>query len=496
MIKKILQLKNVGSYRENPIENCTDWNGEFKKNTIIYGENGVGNTTLSLIMGSLKGNTQILREKISFGSDGTQSASILLDDKSKCIYKNGVWDKNMPNIEIFDIHFIEDNIYIGSSTSNSNRQNLFGIIAGKRGLNLHKELQDEYTRKAFWMKERKRLKHELSYAKSQIAQKEIDKLKKEINSATDEIQYALNGIRMFNTELGGYLKSIFDEHIEVINQYLNFFTPHIQLQKFSKIGDNIKQLVSYSLSVSGETVGFPDMKDGSKRTIKYTLSEGDKSAFAFAFFLAKLSTEDISQKIIVFDDPISSFDQSRKNATINRLVKISKECRQFFVFTHDIYFARAISRQLESSNTINLKIKKSDNKSRIAFHDIEQETLSSIFKDINVLNEYLTNGADDEFKKREVIRCIRPIIEGILRIKYFNVIKRDEWLGDMINKIRNSSSGDRLFKLKNILDDIIEVNNYSKEFHHSDSSNPWGDIILDEELRLYVNKTLSLIDTI
>lgn len=226
------------------------------------------------------------------------------------------------------------------------------------------------------------------------------------------------------------------------------------------------------------------------------MSEGDKSAFAFAFFLAKLSTEDISQKMIVFDDPISSFDQSRKNATINRLVKISKECRQFFVFTHDIYFARAISRQLESSNTINLKIKKSDNKSRIAFHDIEQETLSSIFKDINVLNEYLTNGADDEFKKREVIRCIRPIIEGILRIKYFNVIKRDEWLGDMINKIRNSSSGDRLFKLKNILDDIIEVNNYSKEFHHSDSSNPWGDIILDEELRLYVNKTLSLIDTI
>ena len=113
---------------------------------------------------------------------------------------------------------------------------------------------------------------------------------------------------------------------------MNFFTPHIQLQKFSKIGDNIKQLVSYSLSVSGETVGFPDMKDGSKRTIKYTLSEGDKSAFAFAFFLAKLSTEDISQKIIVFDDPISSFDQSRKNATINRLVKISKECRQFFVF--------------------------------------------------------------------------------------------------------------------------------------------------------------------
>jgi AAA15 family ATPase/GTPase len=89
MIKKILQLKNVGSYRENPIENCTDWNGEFKKNTIIYGENGVGKTTLSLLMGSLKGNTQILREKISFGSDGTQSASILLDDNSKCVYKNG-----------------------------------------------------------------------------------------------------------------------------------------------------------------------------------------------------------------------------------------------------------------------------------------------------------------------------------------------------------------------------------------------------------------------
>jgi wobble nucleotide-excising tRNase len=496
MIKKILQLKNVGSYRENPIENCTDWNGEFKKNTIIYGENGVGKTTLSLLMGSLKGNTQILREKISFGSDGTQSASILLDDNSKCVYKNGVWDKNMPNIEIFDIHFIEDNIYVGSSISNSNRQNLFGIIAGKRGLDLHKKLQEEHSRKDFWMKERNELKYKLRYAKSHLTQKEFDKLKEEINSVTSEIKFASNGIGMFNIELGEYLQSIFDERIEVINQFLNFFTPHIQLQKFSKVSANIKQLVSYSLSVNGETVGFPNMKGGSQRTIKYTLSEGDKSAFAFAFFLAKLSTEDISQKIIVFDDPISSFDMSRKTATINRLIRISRECKQFFVFTHDIYFAREISRKLESNNTINLQIKKRDNKSTVAFHDIEQETLTAIFKDINVLNEYLSNGADNEFKKREVIRCIRPIIEGILRIKYFNVIRRDEWLGNMIDKIRNSSSGDRLFKLKNILDDIIEVNDYSKEFHHSDPSNPWGDIILDEELRLYVNKTLSLIDEI
>ncbi|MGB6014912.1 MAG: AAA family ATPase, partial [Nodosilinea sp.] len=317
-----------------------------------------------------------------------------------------------------------------------------------------------------------------------------------IKSLTNEIRFKQNQIKQLNIELGEYSKTIFEGHIETVNKYLKYFTPYIQLRKFSKENSGAKQFVSYSLSVSGETVGFEKMKGGSRRKVKYSLSEGDKSAFAFAFFLANLENINVKDKIVVFDDPISSFDQSRRNATINQLLRISQNSKQLFVLTHDIYFAKALSRKFEKKTSLCLKIQKKAGKSVIFCHDIESETLTGIFKDINVLNNYIKHGAENELEKREVIRCIRPIIEGILRIKYFNEIRRDEWIGDMIGKIESSVEGGRLFRLKKNLDEIVDINSYSKEFHHSDPTNPWGDVINDEELRLYVQKTLLLIDEI
>jgi hypothetical protein len=177
-------------------------------------------------------------------------------------------------------------------------------------------------------------------------------------------------------------------------------------------------------------------------------------------------------------------------------VRISERCKQLFVFTHHIDFAKTLSRKLEKASTVSLKIQKKLNQSIIALHDIEAETLGDLFKDITVLNDYMSNGVKNELEKREVIRCIRPTIEGIMRIKFFKEIKHDEWLGDMIKKIREASEQDRLYRLQSFLDEIADVNDYSKEFHHCDPTEPSDNIISDEELRSYVGQTLRLIDKI
>lgn len=231
-------------------------------------------------------------------------------------------------------------------------------------------------------------------------------------------------------------------------------------------------------------------------SFKYTLSEGDKSALAFSFFLAKLAFSKIEDKIIVFDDPISSFDYARKNSTINQLVKLSKQCKQLIVLTHDINFAKDLANRIGLGRAKNLKICRQGSFNVIISHDIEKETLSGVFKDIEVLNDFLAIGATTELEKREVIRCIRPILEGILRIKFFRDIKFNEWLGDVIRKINESNTSDRLYRLKPYIEEIIEINDYSKGFHHSDPTSIWGDRISDEELRIYVNRTLNLIDKI
>ena len=496
MIKKILKIENVGLYESTPVRTSSNWNGELKKQNIIYGENGAGKTTLSILFRSLRNNNKLLKEKQTISSIGKQKVVVLLDDNSKCNYSEGSWDKHCPEIEVFDAHYVEDNVYIGSSLLNSTRNNLFNIIAGKEGIKLNQKLEELYKHKEDFRKQNKIIKNRIKYEKKELPPDVLKDLIEQKKFFSNEIKYKNNHIRQLNIELGEYSKKIFEDKIDYINKYLRFFTPHIRLKKFSKKSSGPKQLVSYILSVNGEVVGFEGLKGGSKHKIKYSLSDGDKSAFAFSFFLAQLEQLDISEKVIVFDDPISSFDQARKNTTINQLIRISKECGQLIVLTHDIYFAKALYRKCEKATSVNLKISKTSNKSYITFHDIETETLSGVFKDINVLHGYLSHGADTELEKREVIRCIRPILEGIIRIKYFNEIDRNEWLADMLTKIEQSIQSERLYRLKPVVAEIREINDYSKEFHHSDPTSPWGDIINDEELRLFVSRTLFIIDKI
>ena len=496
MIKKILEAENVGSFATNPVKTCTEWNGEFRSRNIIYGENGAGKTTLAMIFTSLSGDDKLLLEKQKIGSTGDQKIQILMSDNTKRKYSNGSWDKHSPEVEVFDIHYIEDNVYIGSSLLNSTRNNLFQIIAGEDGIKLNQKLEELRDHLDYFRKERSKIKMRLKLQAASLPKDVIADLGEQVKTLTQELKYKANHIREVDVELGEYSKRIFEGSIDATNKYLRYFTPHIRLEKFSKKRSGSRQLVSYSLSVSGEIVGFEGLKGGGRHKIKYSLSEGDKSAFALSFFLTQLERGDISKKIVVFDDPISSFDQARRNATISQLLQISSKCKQLFVSTHDIHFAKALSRRMEQASSVNLKIAKRANNSYIEFHDIETETLSGIFKDINVLRFYLLSGVTTELEKREVVRCIRPILEGIIRIKYFNEIERGEWLGDMLGKIENSQEGDRLFRIKNIATDIREINDYSKEFHHADPTSPWGNTINNEELRIFVGRTLHTIDQI
>ncbi|MCM3342515.1 hypothetical protein M3650_28795 [Paenibacillus sp. MER TA 81-3] len=53
MIKKIIELKNIGVFRNLRFDDSR-WNKEFKKVNLIFSRNGQGKTTLTEIMNSLK----------------------------------------------------------------------------------------------------------------------------------------------------------------------------------------------------------------------------------------------------------------------------------------------------------------------------------------------------------------------------------------------------------------------------------------------------------
>jgi hypothetical protein len=130
--------------------------------------------------------------------------------------------------------------------------------------------------------------------------------------------------------------------------------------------------------------------------------------------------------------------------------------------------------------------------SQFDLHDIEYETLTGVFKDLTVLHEFINLGLGENRKAKDIKRSIRPVLEGYLRIKYFGVFDSKDWLGDMIKKCREDFSP-KLSRMKTFIEEIEEINDYSKSSHHSNPYAIESDINI-EELRIYSERTIELIN--
>jgi hypothetical protein len=93
----------------------------------------------------------------------------------------------------------------------------------------------------------------------------------------------------------------------------------------------------------------------------------------------------------------------------------------------------------------------------------------------------------------DVVRSIRPFIEGMLRARFPGHFQPNEWLGDFIDKIRNASNTDGLSHAKADLSEIEAINDYSKKYHHDHNPSADSEFLSENELHGYVKRTLKLV---
>ena len=68
-----------------------------------------------------------------------------------------------------------------------------------------------------------------------------------------------------------------------------------------------------------------------------------QSTLALAFFLAQLELDpELDKKVVVFDDPFTSQDSSRRTWTQQRISRIAKLAKQVIVLSHEPRFLRLI----------------------------------------------------------------------------------------------------------------------------------------------------------
>ena len=159
---------------------------------------------------------------------------------------------------------------------------------------------------------------------------------------------------------------------------------------------------------------------------------------------------------------------------------------------HNQLFLRLIWDNVKKSEIKALQIVRQGNESIITECDILKETESEYFKNYSMLCQFMDGKTNCDL--RATVRCIRPVLEGNFRVRFVGEFQQDEWLGQFIKKIRDSKQGDKLYLLKSQLEEISNINDYSKKYHHDQNPTTADTIAInDQELQPFVKRTLKII---
>lgn len=110
---------------------------------MIYAENGHGKTTLAAILRSLSSGDAlpiIERQRVP-AANPPEVVVQCTGGPQPAMFRNGAWNRTLPDVAIFDDVFIDENIYSGLVVGPEHRQNLHELIIGAQGIALNNALQ-------------------------------------------------------------------------------------------------------------------------------------------------------------------------------------------------------------------------------------------------------------------------------------------------------------------------------------------------------------------
>ncbi len=138
MIKKFVKLTSIGKFKDYDASGDV----ELRRVNLIYGENGLGKTTLAAILHSLRLNEpNYILERTTVGVTETPSANLLLET-GNAIFDSGAWDNSLPKIEIFDSTFINQNVFSGEYVDHEHKKNLYRFAVGEQGVQYAQKVID------------------------------------------------------------------------------------------------------------------------------------------------------------------------------------------------------------------------------------------------------------------------------------------------------------------------------------------------------------------
>lgn len=213
----------------------------------------------------------------------------------------------------------------------------------------------------------------------------------------------------------------------------------------------------------------------------------------------------ISNKTLVFDDPLSSFDSNRRMYTVQLIKDLFPRIKQVIVLSHNEYFLHDLSKGFAPNIKKALRVSEDfiAKASRIEPLSLELLVENEYFRHIKELEEFLRN--PDLNKKEIVLGWLRNVLEAHLRFKFYRQLSElqpnRQTFGNLISHLISQSVVFREDSNRaTIISKLNLINGISCRPHHGDPIPDYSTLGVDPnsmtvtELAHFVTDTLNLVD--
>ena len=294
--------------------------------------------------------------------------------------------------------------------------------------------------------------------------------------------------------LDQYRADMFPNLENAVNGYLQRFNAGFTLRRLSSanIGRGSGSTSTYDVVINDTPVNVRNSSDAAGEvSFRNTLSAGDRNALALAIFFSSLDQDpNLSDKIVVIDDPMSSLDDHRSLTTVQEVRKLAQRAAQVIVLSHNKRFLCGIWSGADRQECLAIEIARAGDASTIRAWDVNQDSISEHDQRHILLKGYEANQSGS---KKEVAAAIRPHLEGYLRVACPSDFPPGKLLRQFLQQcLPKVGAPEEVLTEAKIyeLRDIIEFGN---KFHH-DTNPAWESEGIDAtELLGFVKRALTFV---
>jgi len=324
-------------------------------------------------------------------------------------------------------------------------------------------------------------------------------LAKRLEINRERKKHILDEKEVVKDELADYQSDVLASCQTHINSFLRKAGATFQIREAEVGYQGGTASARFSLEVNERRIGIGNaVTDIGERSFRNLLSEGDKTTLAFAFFYARMQeADDLSDRVIVIDDPISSLDEHRTNATRDAILDLAERTGQIIVLSHNPRFLISLlqGRTKQNANSELFHIHKTgDKKSNLNEWDesaLNKKIQNPYYRHFNRLVAYASNWEGDA---ETVAHSIRHVLEGNLRQRFPDRYERkDGSVGSFIGMVDDVHEDDPLSELQDTrhLEELRAIANsdYCHDPHHDDA--PYMPSPINKtELAVWVKRTI------